>query len=323
MKLNQLKDNKGARQGRVRVGRGIGSGLGKTAGRGQKGAKSRSGVSIAGFEGGQMPLHMRLPKRGFNNIFAKDYAEVNVGLVQKAIDAKKLDAKGTIDHAALKAAGLARGGKDGVRLLGKGELTAKLGFKVAGASKGAREAVEKAGGSIELIVPKDPAELAAAKKGSTKAAATPGKPTSAQISAVKSNCRSDYPKVCAGVPTGGAAALDCLEKNKAKLSAACGKAVAAAGGGAAPANSAAPASANAAPAAAAPGAATPAPAPLVLRPMLPREILFVARSACGPDVRALCAGVPAGGGRIIECLASQPAALSPACRDVLGRFAAR
>jgi len=160
-------------------------------------------------------------------------------------------------------------------------------------------------------------------KSETRAAAPAAKPSSAQISAIRANCRSDYPKVCAGVPTGGAAALDCLEKNKAKLSAACGKAVAAAGGGAAPANSAAPASANAAPAAAAPGAATPAPAPLVLRPMLPREILFVARSACGPDVRALCAGVPAGGGRIIECLASQPAALSPACRDVLGRFAAR
>ena len=165
MKLNQIKDNKGARQSRVRVGRGIGSGLGKTAGRGQKGAKARSGVSIAGFEGGQMPLHMRLPKRGFNNIFARDYAEVNIGAVQKAIDAGKLDIKGVLDQAALNAAGLSRGGKDGVRLLGKGELKAKLNFKVAGVSKGAREAVEKAGGSIELIERKDPAELAAAKKG--------------------------------------------------------------------------------------------------------------------------------------------------------------
>src|SRR3954449_10513595 len=168
MKLNQLRDNKGARQGRVRVGRGIGSGLGKTAGRGQKGAKARSGVSIAGFEGGQMPLHMRLPKRGFNNIFARDYAEVNIGAVQKAIDAGKLDIKGTLDHAALKAGGLARGGKDGVRLLGKGELKAKLAFKVAGVSKGAREAVEKAGGSVDLIERKDPAGLAAAKKGKTR-----------------------------------------------------------------------------------------------------------------------------------------------------------
>jgi hypothetical protein len=166
-----------------------------------------------------------------------------------------------------------------------------------------------------------PAKTAAEPAAPTKAAATPGKPSSAQIAAIRSNCRSDYPKVCAGVPTGGAAALECLEKNKAKLSAACGKAVAAAGGGAAPAAAgAAPASANAAPAAAAPAAEA---APLRLRPMLPREVLFVARSACGADVRALCAGVPVGGGRIVECLASQPAALSPACRDVLGQFAAR
>jgi large subunit ribosomal protein L15 len=168
MKLNDLRDNDGARKGRMRVGRGIGSGKGKTAGRGQKGAKARSGVSVAGFEGGQMPLHMRMPKRGFNNIFAKDFAEVNLGAVQKALDAGKLDAKGTLDHDALKAAGLARGGKDGVRLLGKGAITAKLAFKVAGVSKGAREAVEKAGGSIELIERKDPAALAAAKKGKVR-----------------------------------------------------------------------------------------------------------------------------------------------------------
>ena len=142
--------------------------LGKTAGRGQKGAKSRSGVSIHGFEGGQMPLHMRLPKRGFNNIFARDYAEVNIGSVQKAIDAGKLDIKGTLDHDALKGAGLARGGKDGVRLLGKGELKTKVSFKVAGASKGAIEAVEKAGGKVEIIEKKDPAALAAAKKGKTR-----------------------------------------------------------------------------------------------------------------------------------------------------------
>jgi large subunit ribosomal protein L15 len=150
MKLNEIRDNPGARKGRMRVGRGIGSGKGKTGGRGQKGQKSRSGVSIAGFEGGQMPLHMRLPKRGFNNPFGKDFAEVNLGMVQKFIDAKKLDAKGTIDHEALKAAGLAKGGKDGVRLLGKGELTTKVTFKVAGASKGAIAAVEKAGGKVEL-----------------------------------------------------------------------------------------------------------------------------------------------------------------------------
>jgi large subunit ribosomal protein L15 len=143
MKLNDLRDNAGARKGRMRVGRGIGSGKGKTAGRGQKGAKARSGVSVNGFEGGQMPLHMRIPKRGFNNIFAKDYAEVNLGAIQKLVDAKTLDAKGVIDHEALKAAGVARGGKDGVRILGKGELTAKLSFKVAGVSAGAKAAIEK------------------------------------------------------------------------------------------------------------------------------------------------------------------------------------
>ena len=168
MKLNELSDNQGARKGRMRVGRGIGSGKGKTAGRGQKGAKARSGVSINGFEGGQMPLHMRLPKRGFNNIFARDYAEVNIGAIQKAIDAGKLDIKGTLDHGALKGAGLARGGRDGVRLLGKGELKTKLNLKVAGVSKGAREAVEKAGGSIEIVERKNPAELAAAKKGKAR-----------------------------------------------------------------------------------------------------------------------------------------------------------
>ena len=150
MKLTDIRDNPGARKSRLRVGRGIGSGKGKTAGRGQKGQKSRSGVAVKGFEGGQMPLHMRLPKRGFNNPFGKDFAEVNLGMVQKFIDAKKLDAKKVVDHEALKAAGLARGGKDGVRLLGKGELKTKVQFKVAGASKGAIEAVEKAGGSVEL-----------------------------------------------------------------------------------------------------------------------------------------------------------------------------
>ena len=168
MKLNEIRDNKGARKSRVRVGRGIGSGLGKTAGRGQKGQTSRSGVSIFGFEGGQMPLHMRIPKRGFNNIFAKDYAEVNVGAIQKAIDSGKLEGKGTIDHDALKAAGLARGGKDGVRLRGKGELKAKLALRVAGISAGARKAIEGAGGSVELIEVVPAAEKAAAKKGSAK-----------------------------------------------------------------------------------------------------------------------------------------------------------
>jgi large subunit ribosomal protein L15 len=165
MKLNELKDNAGARKGRMRVGRGIGSGKGKTAGRGQKGAKARSGVAINGFEGGQMPLHMRIPKRGFNNNFAKDFSEVNLGMIQKLIDLGQLDAGATIDHAVLKAAGLARGGKDGVRLLGKGTFSAKLSFLVAGVSKGAREAVEAAGGSVEVIEVIAPAEKAKAKKG--------------------------------------------------------------------------------------------------------------------------------------------------------------
>lgn len=154
MKLNEIKDNEGARHRRMRVGRGIGSGKGKTSGRGQKGQKARSGVSINGFEGGQMPLHMRLPKRGFNNPFAKDHAVVNLGMVQKFVDAGRLDANAPIDHAALKAVGLATGGKDGVRLLAKGEISSKLSFVVAGASKAAIEAVEKVGGSVEILVKK-------------------------------------------------------------------------------------------------------------------------------------------------------------------------
>ena len=167
MKLNEIRDNDGARKSRMRVGRGIGSGKGKTAGRGQKGQTSRSGVSINGFEGGQMPLHMRLPKRGFNNIFARDCAEVNLGIIQKLIDGgTKFD--GVIDHAALKAVGLARGGKDGVRLLGKGTFTAKLSFKVAGVSAGAKAAVEAAGGTVEVIHVVPASEKAAAKKNTVK-----------------------------------------------------------------------------------------------------------------------------------------------------------
>jgi hypothetical protein len=167
------------------------------------------------------------------------------------------------------------------------------------------------------------AETAPAAAAPAKSAATTmAKPSSAQISAIRSACRSDYPKVCAGVPTGGAPALECLEKNKARVSASCQKAVAAAtGGGAAPAAGAAADTAAASPAAAAPAAA-PAPA-LVLRPMRPREELFVLRSACGGDVRSLCGGVQPGGGRIVQCLATQAASLSPACKQVLGQFAAQ
>ncbi|MBK1625466.1 50S ribosomal protein L15 [Afifella marina] len=153
MKLNELSDNPGAVKERKRVGRGIGSGLGKTGGRGVKGQTSRSGVAIKGFEGGQMPLHRRLPKRGFTNIFAKDFTEVNVGRLQQAVDAGKLDAKADVDAAALKAAGVIRRTKDGVRILGDGELTAKLTLKVAGASRAAVEAVEKASGSVTIIEP--------------------------------------------------------------------------------------------------------------------------------------------------------------------------
>ena len=171
MKLNDIRDNEGARKGRMRVGRGIGSGKGKTAARGQKGQKSRSGVAIKGFEGGQMPLHMRLPKRGFNNPFAKDFAEVNIGMVQKFIDAKKIDAKKDITEETLREAGLARGGKDGVRLLGKGEITSKVKFFVTGATKGAIAAVEKAGGSVEVAAPAQPEhEKKLARREANKAA---------------------------------------------------------------------------------------------------------------------------------------------------------
>lgn len=154
MRLNELRDNPGATHSKKRIGRGPGSGKGKTAGRGVKGQKSRSGVAIKGFEGGQMPIHRRLPKRGFNNIFAKDFNEVNLGRVQEAIDNKKLDAKKTVNLEALVAAGLARGTRDGVRLLGKGEIKSKVSFEVDGASAGAVKAVEAAGGSISIIEPK-------------------------------------------------------------------------------------------------------------------------------------------------------------------------
>ncbi|MEN3794822.1 50S ribosomal protein L15 [Fulvimarina sp. MAC3] len=149
MKLNEITDNEGAVHSRKRVGRGIGSGKGKTGGRGVKGQKSRSGVAINGYEGGQMPLYRRLPKRGFTNIFAKNYSIVSVGRLQQAVDAGKLDASGEVDAGALIAAGVVRRVKDGVRILGDGELTASLNLNVAGASKSAVEKVEKAGGSVK------------------------------------------------------------------------------------------------------------------------------------------------------------------------------
>ena len=150
MKLNEIRDNDGATKNAKRVGRGIGSGRGKTSGSGHKGQKARSGVSIKGFEGGQMPIHRRLPKRGFNNIFRKAYVEVNVGRIQSAVDAGKLDNAKPIDAAALVAAGVIGKAKDGVRLLAKGELSAKVDLHVAGASKAAAAIVEKAGGSVTV-----------------------------------------------------------------------------------------------------------------------------------------------------------------------------
>ncbi len=176
MKLNELADNKGARKARTRIGRGIGSGKGKTGGRGHKGQKSRSGVSLGGFEGGQMPLYMRLPKRGFNNIFRKTYAAVNVGRLQQAIDAGKLDAGAPVDAAALKQAGVIRRPLDGVRLLGHGEISAAVEISVAGATGAAVAAVERAGGkvNIESAAPKPEGKLPKNEKKAAKRAERAG-----------------------------------------------------------------------------------------------------------------------------------------------------
>jgi len=163
MKLNEIAPREGSRKNRFRIGRGIGSGKGKTGGRGGKGQTARSGVRIKGFEGGQMPLHRRLPKRGFKNVkFARRLNEINLGRVQAAIDAGRLDLNAVIDVAALVKAGLLRRPKDGVRLLGEGELKTKVQFAVFGASKSAVAAVEKAGGSVKVLAPKrEEAEKAA------------------------------------------------------------------------------------------------------------------------------------------------------------------
>ena len=157
-RLNELRDNPGANKKKVRVGRGIGSGIGKTSGRGGKGQKGRTGVAINGFEGGQMPLYRRLPKRGFKNPNAKDFNVVSLARIQQAVDAKKLDAKATVDAEALIKAGVIRRAKDGVRLLADGEVTAKLNLDIAGASKAAIEKVEKAGGSVKLPAKAEAAE---------------------------------------------------------------------------------------------------------------------------------------------------------------------
>ncbi|MBN8534682.1 MAG: 50S ribosomal protein L15 [Rhizobiales bacterium] len=153
MKLNDLRDNEGATKDRMRVGRGIGSGKGKTGGRGVKGQKARTGVAVKGFEGGQMPLHRRLPKRGFNNYNALDLNEVNIGRIQQAVDAKKLDPKAVVTIDVLVAAGVCSRVRDGVKILGVGELKAKLAFEVFRASKSAVAAIEKAGGSVKLLAP--------------------------------------------------------------------------------------------------------------------------------------------------------------------------
>jgi large subunit ribosomal protein L15 len=159
MKLNEISDNPGSSKSRMRVGRGIGSGKGKTSGRGVKGQKAREGVAIKGFEGGQMPLHRRLPKRGFHNLFSTDYNEVNIGRIQAAIDAGKLDLQTPVTIDALVASGVCAKPRDGVKILGVGALSAKLTFEVAAASKSAVAAIENAGGSITLLVaPKAPAE---------------------------------------------------------------------------------------------------------------------------------------------------------------------
>ena len=153
MKLNEIRENDGATRNRKRVGRGVGSGRGKTSGAGHKGQKARSGVAIKGFEGGQMPIHRRLPKRGFTKIFRKNYVEVNLGRIQSAVDTGKLDSKKPVDAAMLVEAGVISKARDGVRILGKGDLKAKVELHAAGASKSAIEAVEKAGGKIVLPAP--------------------------------------------------------------------------------------------------------------------------------------------------------------------------
>jgi large subunit ribosomal protein L15 len=184
MRLNELSDRPGATKPKKRLGRGVGSGLGKTSGRGVKGQKARSGVAIKGFEGGQMPLHRRLPKRGFNNIFARKYNELNLGRIQEAVDSGRLDGKKPITIEALQQAGLIRRAKDGVRLLGNGELKAKLAFEVTGASQSAIKAVEAKGGTVTLksitgreapAADKIKADKTAAKRAAKAAASKGGK----------------------------------------------------------------------------------------------------------------------------------------------------
>jgi large subunit ribosomal protein L15 len=200
MKLNQIADNAGSRKNRTRIGRGIGSGTGKTGGRGGKGQTARSGVRIKGFEGGQMPLHRRLPKRGFNNIFALKLNEVNLGRVQEAIDAGKLEKGADVDAAVLVNAGILRRAHDGVRLLGGGEIKAKVNFSVHGASKSAIAAVEKAGGTVKVIAKvkeaKEPRGKNAqrAARGEAPKVAEEAAPAAKAKDAPKAEAKADKPK---------------------------------------------------------------------------------------------------------------------------------
>ncbi|MBA2124997.1 50S ribosomal protein L15 [Hyphomicrobium methylovorum] len=181
MRLNGIKDNPGARKTRVRIGRGIGSGLGKMGGRGGKGQTARTGVAIGGFEGGQMPLHRRLPKRGFNKWRPADYNEINIGSLQQAIDDKRLDGSKPVDVASLVEAGLVRRPKDGLRLLGDGEIKAKIAITVNHATAKAKAAIEKAGGSVSVIEKKIlAADEAKRKKSADKKAAQGKKPAAAK-----------------------------------------------------------------------------------------------------------------------------------------------
>ena len=200
MKLNELRDNPGARKRAIRVGRGIGSGKGKTAGRGAKGQKSRSGVAISGFEGGQMPLYRRLPRRGFNNKnFAKRFALVNLGRLQKAVEAGKLDAGAPVDVEALKRAGLVDKTYDGIKLLAKGELSTGLSIRVGAASKAAVDAVEKAGGKVELTAgqatpsapPQEPPKKAGSATKSSNAEKSSDKKTSEKAASDKGTANEE------------------------------------------------------------------------------------------------------------------------------------
>ena len=173
MKLNEIRDNPGARRSKIRICRGIGSGKGKTGGRGGKGQTARTGVAINGFEGGQMPIYRRLPKRGFTNIFALKFVEVNLGRLQEAIEAGKIDSKKVINGEALVNAGLIRRVRDGVRLLGKGEIKAKISIEVSGATKSAIASVEKAGGAVNILAQKESVQKEKSKEGISQVGKSP------------------------------------------------------------------------------------------------------------------------------------------------------